>query len=64
MFEIVFMMTDQPTTCPYCGRRTEIVSDLLHTKMKAQVHKCPGESCNSVFVEVEDEEFIREKNEY
>ena len=61
VFRIVFMMTDQPTTCPYCGRRTEIICDLFHTNLKAQVNKCLTEKCNSIFVEVEDAEFLMER---
>ena len=58
---VFFMMTDQPSTCPYCGSRTEIISDLFHTNLKAQVNKCFSEKCISIFVEVEDAEFLRER---
>lgn len=60
VFRIVFMMTDQPATCPYCGRRTEIICDLIHTNLKAQVNKCLSLICNTIFVEVEDTEFLEE----
>ena len=59
LFRAVFMMTDQPTTCPYCGSRTEIISDLFHTNLKAQVNQCLNEKCKTFFAEVQDEEFLQ-----
>lgn len=39
----VFLMTDQPTTCPQCGRRT------FWTEEKSgQLHRCDG--CAFVFI--------------
>ena len=32
----VFTLTDQPTTCPECGNRTEITLDLFNTTEKTQ----------------------------
>lgn len=61
IYKNVFMMSDQPTTCPYCGNRTEIISDLFHTNLKAQVNKCYSIKCKSLFVEVEDVEFLNER---
>ena len=36
----VFIYSEQPTTCPECGTRTEIILDLSHTMDQTQVHKC------------------------
>ena len=45
----VFVYTDQPTTCPVCGARTEIIMDLGHTKEATQVYMCLDEKCGSTF---------------
>ncbi len=48
MYNEVFLYTDQPTTCPKCGSRTEIILDLSHSKNHTQVHQC--HKCNCEFV--------------
>jgi transcription elongation factor Elf1 len=48
-FSEVFIYSDQPTTCPECGMRTEIILDLFHTKEQTQIHKCPSVGCNFEF---------------
>ena len=51
------LASDQPTTCPTCGLRTEIILDLSHTNNQTQVHKCPNISCNyEFFLEFEKEQ--------
>ena len=57
-FEIYFY-GDQPSTCPKCGSRTEIIFDLSHSKNQSQVHQCPG--CNFEFAMQSDTELITEK---
>ena len=52
----IFTFTDQPTTCPKCGNRTEITLDLINTAQKTQYHKCLSESCNFKFIVEIDEE--------
>lgn len=49
-FQEIFILNDQPTTCPKCGIRTDIVLDLSHTTNKIQIHKCFNEQCNYQFV--------------
>ena len=49
----IFIMTDQPTTCPYCGSRSEILSDYCHTNSKSLLSVC--NVCDYLFVEQEDE---------
>jgi tRNA(Ile2) C34 agmatinyltransferase TiaS len=44
----IYLMHDQPTTCPECGRRTEWIGG------SPQHHKC---SCGSEFLVEEDENF-------
>ena len=53
----VFVYSNQPTICPKCSSRTDIILDLSHTKSKTQIHKCIDEKCESEFVMEHDEEF-------
>jgi len=46
----VYIYGDQPTTCPKCGRRTEIVVDLYFTVEKTQLHKCKSKRCEYEFI--------------
>ncbi len=55
-FHNMFLMGNQRTTCPHCGSRTEIISDMSHTLSKNQVHLCPDAGCQFEFVLVEDDE--------
>ncbi len=50
-FNEIFIRTDQPTCCPQCGSRTEIVSDFTHINSQLQIHFCVNPSCLSLFVE-------------
>lgn len=45
-----FLISDQPTTCPHCGLRTEIFSDLSQTSNQTQIHHCPDSTCGFEFV--------------
>ncbi len=45
-----YFYSDQPTTCPKCGSRTNILLDLAHTKMQTQVHVCCDRSCRFEFI--------------
>lgn len=54
MFSEVYLYTDQPTTCPKCGMRTDILLDLTHTIEKTQLHKCLSKSCGFEFIVEED----------
>jgi hypothetical protein len=56
-FSEVFIYSDQPTTCPKCGVRSELVLDLSHTKDETQIHKCPKHNCEYEFVMQFDEDF-------
>lgn len=56
-FSVIFIYSDQPTTCPKCGLRSEIILDLSHTKYQTQIHKCPSKKCNFEFVMQYDEDF-------
>jgi hypothetical protein len=42
----IFLSSDQPTTCPKCGNRTEIINELD----ACQKHKCLSEECKFQFI--------------
>jgi tRNA(Ile2) C34 agmatinyltransferase TiaS len=44
----IYLMHDQPTTCPHCGRRTEWTGE------SPQLHRC---GCGFEFLVEQDEEF-------
>jgi hypothetical protein len=46
----VYIYSDQPTTCPFCGVRSDIIFDLSHTIHQTQVHHCKNEKCEFEFV--------------
>ena len=48
-------MLEQPTTCPICGVRTEIISDFSHTRLKMEVNECMSDKCKHIFCEVDGE---------
>jgi hypothetical protein len=50
-------MNDQPTTCPKCGARTDLLSDLTHTNANVQIEQCLNPGCGYVFLVQEDEEW-------
>jgi len=50
----IYLMGDQPTTCPKCGIRTEITLELLEFSFAIQFHKCPSEKCKYSFIVEKD----------
>ena len=56
VFSEVYIYTDQPTTCPQCGTRSEIFLNLSHTRDKTEVHLCPQKNCGYEFVMQCDDE--------
>lgn len=46
----IYIYSDQPTTCPQCGTRTEIMQDLYFTKEQTQHHKCLSKKCSFEFI--------------
>ena len=54
----IFLMNDQPFTCPHCGARCEELANFYHTNAKSFVEKCLNEDCGFICFQEEDEEFI------
>jgi hypothetical protein len=58
LYEMIWLTGDQPTTCPYCGARTDVVFNLGHSIRNTMVEKCLNESCGFEFVTETDGEFL------
>jgi len=54
----IFLMNDQPFTCPHCGARCEEIADFYHTKAKSSVQKCLNDECGFICFQEEDEELL------
>lgn len=53
----VYIHSDQPTTCPKCGTRSEIVLNFSHTKNQTEIYLCTKEKCEYQFIMQYDEDF-------
>jgi len=49
-----FLRSDQPTNCPFCGARTDVILDFSHTLRQVQVHQCLNTGCAFTFFEEAD----------
>jgi hypothetical protein len=50
----IFLMTEQPVTCPICGVRAEIMIEFEMDKLSSQLCKCSNINCQFVFIQQED----------
>jgi hypothetical protein len=57
LFSEIFIYSDQPTTCPCCQSRSEIILDLAHTIYQTQIHICMNVIFKHEFVVVNDLDF-------
>lgn len=48
-------MNDQPTTCPLCGARSDVIFEFYRNSLLMQVNECLFNGCKHVFLEVETE---------
>lgn len=53
----VNIYSEQPTVCPICGARSEVIMNLNHTNDKIEVHLCPDMHCKYEFIMQYDKEF-------
>ncbi len=53
----IFLLNDQPTTCPYCGARAQWV-DFYDSDGDYQVNLCLQYPCAHIFLTCDDEEFV------
>jgi hypothetical protein len=54
-FMDIFIMTEQPVTCPLCGARAEIILEFKEDDLFSQLCKCPEKDCQYLFIEQKDE---------
>jgi hypothetical protein len=52
--EEIYLFTEQPTTCPVCGNRTEILLDFYFIAFEVQYHRCLSFFCRFEFIVEED----------
>jgi hypothetical protein len=57
LFSELFVYSDQPVTCPYCGASSEVILDMQHSRDVTQVHKCMNQNCLREFVMIYDVDF-------
>ena len=50
----IYIMGDQPTTCPICGVRTEIIQEFLDAPEMTQYHQCLSDNCQYTFTVMEN----------
>ena len=50
---VIYLLGDQPTTCPFCGSRTDFY-DIHHSEEYYQIHFCRQVSCGFIFIAMED----------
>ncbi len=56
-FYSIYLYCEQPSTCPTCGVRTEIIIEWSHTNCEADIHRCLNPDCLREFLMGEDEDF-------
>ncbi len=49
----LFLISDQPTTCPKCGVRTEMLQGYYTSEIEEQINICLAPNCRFVFLLVE-----------
>jgi hypothetical protein len=54
LYSFVMFYGNQPTTCPYCGVRSESIFDLSHSIRKTSIEKCLNPLCGFEFVMEQD----------
>lgn len=54
----IFLMNDQPFTCPQCGSRCSALGNFYHTNAKLLIEQCLKKECGFICGEEEDEEYL------
>jgi hypothetical protein len=52
----IFLMNEQPFSCPFCGVRCESLADFYHTNAKFFIQQCVNKSCGFICAEQEGDE--------
>ena len=56
----IYIMTDQPPTCPKCWSRADIIKEFIFNDLNTQLCQCNSNSCCFSFLEQEDDYFSEE----
>lgn len=59
-FSSILLRHDQPTTCPICGARTDILVEFINALNEPEIHVCLDLVCRFAFLVESDEDFERE----
>lgn len=54
----IFLMNDQPFTCPLCGTRCFEIASFYHTNTKLLINECLNDGCGFICGEEEDEKSL------
>lgn len=60
----IFLMNDQPFTCPNCGARCLEASNFYHTNAKLLINQCLNKDCSFICGEEENKDFIKSLKDY
>ncbi len=55
----IFLSSEQPVQCPYCGLRSNWLSDFSHTNSKISIHECNNHEYGFLFVVLDDDQANR-----
>ena len=55
----IFLMNDQPFTCPYCGTRCMEIANFYHTNAKLLIEECLNKDCGFICGEEEDADYLK-----
>lgn len=55
----VFLFNDQPTTCPICGNRTEIIFECYRRGVFSEIHVCLTKECQFQLIMEADSDGIK-----
>lgn len=55
----IFLMNDQPFSCPYCGSRSLEIASFYHTNAKLLISECLNKDCGFICGEEEDADYLK-----
>ncbi len=53
----IFLMNDEPFTCPHCGTRCMEIANFYHTNAKLLIEECLNKDCCFICGEEDDVDF-------
>ena len=55
----IFLMNDQPFTCPHCCARCNEIGSFYHTNAKLLINECLNKDCGFISGEEEDKDYLK-----